>query len=61
LKEAGLSQREVREIAQGDGTKEAKSKLKPLGDRVLAAGGARQWVRGRPLAATLTAWIEETK
>lgn len=58
IKEAGLSQAEVKKIAQGNGDAEAKKNLRPLGDRVVAAGGAKQWVRGRPLAATLTAWLE---
>jgi hypothetical protein len=59
LKEAGLTQKQVKEIATGNGDAESKKKLRPLGERVVEAGGAKQWVRGRSLAATLAAWIEE--
>jgi hypothetical protein len=49
----------VKKVAQGDGDTESKAKLRPLGERVVEAGGARQWVGGRQLAATLTAWLEQ--
>jgi hypothetical protein len=55
LKDAGLTQAQVRAIAQGDGDAEAKKKLRTLAERV---DGAPQWTRGRPLAATITAWLE---
>jgi hypothetical protein len=58
LKEAGLTQAQVKKIAQGDGDAESRKKVRPLGERVAKAGGAPQWVRGRPLAAILVAWIE---
>jgi hypothetical protein len=52
----GLTQKELKAIANGTGTTEAKAKLRPLGEKV---NGAKQWTRGRPLAATLTAWLEQ--
>lgn len=52
----GLSQKEVKAIANGNGTAEAKTKLRPLGEKVAEA---KQWTRGRPLAATITAWPEQ--
>jgi hypothetical protein len=61
LKKARLSQAEVKKIATGNGDAEAKKKVRPLGDRVAAAGGAKQWVRGKYLAATLVAWLDEKK
>jgi hypothetical protein len=51
-----LSQKEVRQLAEGNGSKEAKAKLRKLAERV---AGAPQWTRGRPLAATITAWLEQ--
>ena len=59
LKEAGLTQAQVRKLANGEGTKETRAALRPLGERVAKAGGAPQWVRGRSLAATLTAWLAQ--
>jgi hypothetical protein len=60
LKEAGLTQKEVKATATGNGDKEAKAKLRPLAARVREAGGAPQWTSGRPLAATLVAWLEQS-
>jgi hypothetical protein len=59
LKEAGLTQKQLKAYAQGNGDKEVRAALRPLGQRVVAAGGAKQWVSGRPLAATLVAWLEQ--
>ena len=56
LKAAGLSQKEVKELANGKGSKEAKAKLRTIAEKV---NGAPQWTRGRPLAAALVAWIEQ--
>ncbi len=42
LKEAGLTQAQVKAIAHGKGDAESKKQLRPLGDRVGEAGGARQ-------------------
>lgn len=56
LASVGLSQKEVKAIANGNGTAEAKTKLRPLGEKV---AGAKQWTRGRPLAATLVAWRDQ--
>lgn len=57
--EGGRAHTEASEgTCHGDGDKESKAKLRPLGERVAKAGGAPQWVRGRSLAATLIAWLE---
>jgi hypothetical protein len=58
LKEAGPTAAKVKAYAKGSGDKDVRAALRPLGQRVIAAGGAKQWVSGRPLAATLTAWLE---
>jgi hypothetical protein len=55
IKAAGLSQKEVKELASGKGSKEAKAKLRTIAEKV---NGAPQWTRGRSLAATLVAWID---
>jgi hypothetical protein len=55
IKAAGLSQ-EVKELASGKGSKEAKAKLRTIAENV---NGAPQWTRGRSLAATLVAWLEQ--
>jgi hypothetical protein len=34
-------------------------KLAPLAERVRTNGGASQWTRGKHLAATLIAWMDE--
>jgi hypothetical protein len=36
-------------------------KLASLADSVRANGGAPQWTRGKYLARTLVAWLEEAK
>jgi hypothetical protein len=59
LKQAGLTQKQVKEYAQGSSDKELRAALRPLGQRVVEAGGAKQWVTGRPLASTLVAWLEQ--
>ena len=56
LASVGLSQKELKAIANGNGTAEAKTKLRPLGEKV---AGAKQWTRGRQLAATLVAWLAQ--
>jgi hypothetical protein len=55
LASVGLSQKEVKALANGDGDKDSKAKLRKLAERV---NGAPQWTRGRALASTLTAWLE---
>jgi hypothetical protein len=52
----GLSQAQVKKLAQGNGDAESKKKLRKLAERVQ---GAPQWTRGRPLAAAITAWLEQ--
>jgi hypothetical protein len=59
LKAAGITQKALKAYAQGSGDEEVRAALRPLGQRVVEAGGAKQWVTGRPLAATLTAWLEQ--
>jgi integrase len=59
LKEAGVTQKALKGYATGSDDKEVRTALRPLGQRVVAAGGAKQWVTGRSLAATLTAWLEQ--
>jgi hypothetical protein len=59
LKEMGVTQKALKGYATGNGDKEVRAALRPLAARVIEAGGARQWVSGRPLAATLTAWLEQ--
>jgi hypothetical protein len=61
LKEAGVTQKALKGYATGNGDKDVRAALRPLGQRVVDAGGARQWVTGRALAATLTAWLEQQK
>jgi hypothetical protein len=58
LAEAGITQKALRAYANGSGDKEVRAALKPLGQRVVDTGAARQWVTGRCLAATLVAWLE---
>jgi hypothetical protein len=58
IKSAGISQKALKGYATGSGDKEVRAALRPLGQRIVEAGGAKQWVTGRPLAATLTAWLE---
>jgi hypothetical protein len=58
IEEAGVTQKALKGYATGHGDKDVRAALRPLGQRVVAAGGAKQWVTGRPLAATLTAWLE---
>jgi len=59
LKEMGVTQKALKAYAQGSGDKDVRAALRPLGQRVVAAGGAKQWVTGRALAATLAAWLEQ--
>jgi hypothetical protein len=50
LKEARITQKALKGYAQGNGDKDVRAALRPLGQRVIAAGWAKRWVRGRPLA-----------
>jgi hypothetical protein len=50
LKEAWLTQKALKGYAQWNGDKDVRAALRPLGRRVIAAGGPKQWVAGRPLA-----------
>jgi hypothetical protein len=55
----GLTRAQLKAIATGKAKDRSQVRqLQPLAARVIAAGGARQWVSGRPLAATLSAWWE---
>ena len=59
LASVGLTAAKVKAYAKGNNDKDTRAKLRPLGQRVVKAGGAKQWCTGRPLAATLTAWLEQ--
>lgn len=55
IKRAGLSLAQLKKLANGDGDAESKKALRTIAEQV---NGAPQWTRGRPLAATLVAWLE---
>jgi hypothetical protein len=59
LKSVGVTQKEARAIATGNSDPKTARKLGPLAERVRKAGGAPQWTRGKFLAATLVAWLDE--
>jgi hypothetical protein len=61
LKSVGVTQKEARAIATGNSDPKTARKLAPLAERVRANGGAPQWTRGKYLAATLVAWLDEKK
>jgi hypothetical protein len=53
------TQKALKGYAAGDGDTDVRAALRPLGQRVVEAGGAKQWVTGRALAPTLKAWLEQ--
>jgi hypothetical protein len=60
IKAVGLTRAQCKAIAEGKGARADVLKLRPLAERIQANGGARQWTSGRPLAATLVAWLEQS-
>lgn len=57
IKELGISQKELGQIADGSAGRGAGRKLQPIADKV----NGNAWTKGRNLAASLVALIEENK
>lgn len=52
-----MTQKELKEIADGSAKRGQGRRLQPIADRV----NGNAWTKGRNLAATMVAWIEATK
>jgi hypothetical protein len=61
LKRVGLTQKDARAVATGKAEPPPRASLARWPSGCGANGGAPQWTRGKYLAATLMAWLDEKK